>query len=137
MPAERTLIYWDSCIFIDYFQKHPDRIATLDSIVQEARDKKILLVTSTISQIEAAFAENERPPGRLDPEKLAALDAAWNDRDTLLLVEVHQGIGEGKHASSCGRVCTPNADCALPTQSAWLPPRTSEPSHSTLTTRSS
>ena len=94
MPVESRLIYWDSCIFIDYFQRQPDRIATLDSIVRETRDKNILLVTSIISQVEADFAEGERPPGRLDSEKLAALDAAWNDRDTLLLVDVHQGIVE-------------------------------------------
>jgi predicted nucleic acid-binding protein len=94
MPVDRPYIYWDGCIFIDYFQKEPSRIATLDALVLEARDGKILLVTSTLSIAEAAFGEHERPPGRLNTAKLEELDAAWHDRSVILLWEFHAGIAE-------------------------------------------
>jgi predicted nucleic acid-binding protein len=88
----------------------PPRIATLDALVEEARQKEILLVTSMISVAEVAFAENERPPGALDPAKLALLDAMWDDREIIQLVEFHRAIAEaareimreGVHAGRTG-----------------------------------
>jgi hypothetical protein len=74
MPASRSYVYWDACVFIDYLQKAPSRIAVLDSIVAEARNGQLLLVTSTLSMVEVAFAEGERRQGALDAEKLRTID---------------------------------------------------------------
>lgn len=94
MPVRRPCFYWDSCIFIDYVQRNPDWIGILEDIVEESRNKDILIVTSTVTIAEVAFAESERPPGTLDPAKLAALNAMWDDRDIVLTIEFHRGIAE-------------------------------------------
>jgi predicted nucleic acid-binding protein len=92
MPAKRPYIYWDTCVFISFVQNDPRRIETLDSIVDESRRKEILIVTSMISVTEVAFAQNERPPGSLDAEKLTLLDDMWADTDIIRLVEFHRVI---------------------------------------------
>lgn len=108
MPASRSYVYWDACVFIDYLQKAPSRIAVLDSIVAEARNGPLLLVTSTLSMVEVAFAEGERRQGALDAEKLRTIDDMWADRSIILLVEfnpviaieareiVRRGFAEGR-----------------------------------------
>lgn len=87
MPAKRPYVYWDACVFIDYIQKEPSRIAILESIVEEARREQLLLVTSALSMAEVAFAEGERPPGSLSAAKLKTIDDLWEDRSMILLVE--------------------------------------------------
>jgi predicted nucleic acid-binding protein len=91
MPAKRDLVYWDSCIFIDYMNREPSRIDTLDAVLESARRKEILIVTSTTTITEVFFAASERE-GSLDGEIVTKLDELWDDEDRIKLIEFHRVI---------------------------------------------
>ena len=48
MPNEPLRVYWDSCVYIDCIQRHPDRHAVLDAIVEQAKNGEIVLVASAL-----------------------------------------------------------------------------------------
>lgn len=88
MPASGPRVYWDSCVFIDYIEREPGIIATLDAIVAAAERDELQIVTSTLSMAEVAFATSERMPGPVDPAMFAIADAMWSDRRLVTAVEV-------------------------------------------------
>jgi predicted nucleic acid-binding protein len=94
MPASRRLVYWDSCVFIDYVQKKEARIATLNAIVEEARQGKYTIVTSALSIAEVVYGENEKDPSLLDPANVEAINNMWRDQSIISVTEFHPGIGE-------------------------------------------
>ena len=52
MPT-RQLVYWDSCVFIDWIQKDkPDRVALLQPVIDAAYAGKIVIVTSAFGLAE-------------------------------------------------------------------------------------
>jgi predicted nucleic acid-binding protein len=87
MPADRRRVYWDACVFINYIEGTASCIDVLNSLVEEARDQELILVTSTLSMAEVAYAESERTGGLLDPLAFQAIDDMWEDRSILLLAE--------------------------------------------------
>ncbi len=48
MPNEPLRVYWDSCVYIDCIQRHPDRHAVLDSIIEQAKSGDVVLVASAL-----------------------------------------------------------------------------------------
>jgi hypothetical protein len=44
--------YWDSCVFIDFFQKTAGRIDAIEYLLSEARHGTFRLVTSALSIVE-------------------------------------------------------------------------------------
>lgn len=94
MPASRPLVYWDSCVFLSYLEKTPSRIGTLDAVVEEARQKHILIVTSTLSIAEVAYAAQERTAGSPNPAILDLIDGLWNDPTVVLVLEFNRVIAE-------------------------------------------
>ena len=54
MKIKPTPIYWDSCVFIDCIQKEANRYPVLESIVKDAKDGKVIIVTSVIARAEVA-----------------------------------------------------------------------------------
>lgn len=107
MPNKPALIYWDSCVFISYLEKTPDRIGTLDAIIHNIRttkDRKI--VTSAISKVEVAFLPAERPHPA-DPAIEQLIDDFWNDDEIVELVEFHDLIAT--HARTLMRQALPDS----------------------------
>ncbi len=50
MPDEPRLIYWDSCIFLDYIEGSAHWMPILDSLLDQASATgEIVIVTSTLS----------------------------------------------------------------------------------------
>ena len=93
MPEASGLIYWDSCIFLDYIDGSPQWMPILDSLLDRAsRIGDIVIVTSTLSIVEVAFAKAERDGSILDDTVVAAIDALWADRSAVQLVEFDQRI---------------------------------------------
>lgn len=93
MPDEPDRIYWDSCVFLHYIEGTPEWMPILDSLLEEASEaKKLVIVTSSASITEVAFAQAERAGKTLDPEIEAAIDALWNDRSAVQLVEYNEII---------------------------------------------
>ena len=47
-------VYWDSCVFIACIQREVERYPTLESIIEEAKSGKIVLVASVLARAEVA-----------------------------------------------------------------------------------
>lgn len=93
MPDEPRMIYWDSCIFLLYIEGSPEWMPILDSLLDQAsRTGDIVIVTSTLSIVEVAFATDEKAGGMLDDAIVAAIDELWADRSAVQLVEFDQLI---------------------------------------------
>ncbi|MCC6312560.1 MAG: type II toxin-antitoxin system VapC family toxin [Thermomicrobiales bacterium] len=92
MPASCPRVYWDACIFSSYIEREPECIATLDTIVQDALQTRLRIITSTISITEVAYAEIERATGRLEPTVFDAIDDMWADRSVVTLIEFTPAI---------------------------------------------
>ena len=93
MPDRPSLIYWDSCIFLLFIEGAPEWMPVLDSLIDRASTQgDIVIVTSTISIVEVAFAAAEKTGGVLDDAVAAAIDDLWADRSAVQLVEFDQVI---------------------------------------------
>lgn len=99
MPVEPRRIYWDSCIFIHYIEGRPEWMPVLDSLLEEASETNDLLIyTSTLSLTEVAFAKTEKDGQALDRRVEAAIDALWNDRSAVQLVEFSEVLARDARA---------------------------------------
>lgn len=93
MPDEPKRIYWDSCIFLHYIEGTPQWMPILDSLLEEASEtKELLIFTASLSITEVAFAQAEKDDQALDPRIEAEIDALWNDRSAVKLVEFNEII---------------------------------------------
>lgn len=93
MSNEIKEVYWDSCVFLHYIEGTPRWMPVLDALLDEAsQSKDTVIVTSTISITEVAFAQLEKDNQTLDPEVVAAIDDLWNDRSAVKLVEYNEVI---------------------------------------------
>jgi len=92
MPGNPPLFYWDSCVFLSYFNGEQHRLPTIEALLRNANvDHSIEIVTSTISITEVAYAQVEQT-GTLDPNVAAAMDTFWADRTAVMLVDCHELI---------------------------------------------
>jgi predicted nucleic acid-binding protein len=93
MPDAPKPIYWDTSVFLDYFAGTQAWMPILDALLDEAsRAGKIVIVTSTVAITEAAFVASERADKIIDPAVEVEMDALWNDRSVVQLVEFDQII---------------------------------------------
>src|SRR3954452_9807986 len=94
MPDSPRRIYWDACVVLSYLDGVPDRLPTLDALLQNARDSRgsLVIVTSTISVAEVAYAATERTERKLDPTIELRIDQFWDDQSLVGLVEFHEII---------------------------------------------
>jgi len=90
---EPRFLYWDTDVFLSYLNEHPDRISTLQSILDKiSKDKQSLIVTSTISKVEVAWVAHEKLNRVLNPSEESRIDALWNDLSVIDFVEFHDDI---------------------------------------------
>ena len=90
----RKSIYWDACVWLSYINEIPERMPTIDAILDDSAnpDGDLHVYTSAISQVEVAFATTEQQRGRLDPQVEERIDNLWEDRKAINLVEFHSII---------------------------------------------
>ncbi len=91
--AEPERIYWDACVFLSYINGVPDRLPTIDELLNKARAGEFELVTSSLSHAEVAFADIEKTQGQLDPEIEAKIDDLWKPGGPVKTVEFYDLIG--------------------------------------------
>jgi predicted nucleic acid-binding protein len=87
------LLYWDSCVFLDYLESSPGRIETLDQIWEELEaiaGSKIY--TTLFSTIEVSYLAQERKQHQPSADVLARLDALWWNQPLVEIVEVNHKI---------------------------------------------
>jgi predicted nucleic acid-binding protein len=86
---------------------------TLDSLIDEASQTgNLIILTSTLSIVEVAYAKAEMAKRALDSAVLAGMDALWADRSAVQLVEFDQAIARDarnllRRAVEIGRKLTP------------------------------
>lgn len=92
------IIYWDSCVFLSHINGMPDRIQTINDVLNEVgEDANSIILTSSESIVEVAHALYEKEQKQLDTEIEAAIDAMWDDTD---IVEM---IDNGPHIAKIAR----------------------------------
>jgi predicted nucleic acid-binding protein len=95
MPEEPTRIYWDACVFLHYIEGTEQWLPILDALLEQASESSDLVIyTSTLSITEVAFAKAEKDNKALDPDIELAIDALWNDRSAIRLVEFSEIIAQ-------------------------------------------
>jgi predicted nucleic acid-binding protein len=57
MPTRLPAVYWDACCFLGKIQREKDRISELDHLTKEAENKKLLIVTSTLTITEVLYGD--------------------------------------------------------------------------------
>jgi predicted nucleic acid-binding protein len=92
MPPDPHWVYWDACVFLSYINGVEDRLPIIDALLAEGadRDHERVIVTSTFSIVEVAYGVDAQ--GTLDAEASAKIDALWQDREAVKLIEFHEGI---------------------------------------------
>ncbi|MDQ3780035.1 MAG: hypothetical protein M3354_05760 [Chloroflexota bacterium] len=91
MPDEPRGIYWDSCVFIHYIEGTKEWMPILDALLDEAsQGNRLVILTSTVSITEVAYAKSEKPGNVLDSNIEAAIDNLWNGLSAVQLVELSQ-----------------------------------------------
>ena len=96
MPSE--VIYWDANGFLSYINQIPDRMPTVGALLERSGNGSIDIYTSSLSQVEVAFAASEQRQQTLDPSAEERIDALWNDLETVALVEYYAEIGNRARA---------------------------------------
>ncbi len=85
-------IYWDSCVFLAYIRKEPERIDTINSlwheIVENEGDK---IITSSLSIVEVTHVASEKLRKKLDLQVEQAIDDLWKDK-SIIMVEFSPSI---------------------------------------------
>jgi predicted nucleic acid-binding protein len=93
MPNDSPSPYWDSSVFLAYINGEPARLPIIDSLLHEIeQEESRRIYTSTISRVEVAFAAIEADSAVLDAQTLAGIDALWDDRSVVEVVELHDEI---------------------------------------------
>lgn len=79
MPNNPKAIYWDACVFLSYVNDMPERMPTLESLLESAAASNgaAKLYTSTLSHAEVAFSSSEQKQKRLTPEVEERINALW------------------------------------------------------------
>ena len=90
---ELSLLYWDTAVFLSYLNELPDRIATLEAILDNiSKDKQKQIVTSTISKVEVAWVAHEKLNRILNADEASRIDSLWNDSSVVDFIEFHDDI---------------------------------------------
>ena len=93
MPENPQVICWDSSAFLSYVNEVPDRIQTLETLLERSASGEVDLYTSAISHVEVAFGASEQLRGRLDLEIERRIDSLWADSNVVVAVEYQSLIG--------------------------------------------
>lgn len=92
MPTNR-LYYWDSNVFLYYLNDDPERVPTLEAILDAiSKDDKTTIVTSVISKVEIAWVASEKENRALDDAQEARIDAFWNDSSVVEFIDFNEEI---------------------------------------------
>lgn len=93
-PLKPARIYWDSCVFLSYFSKHPDRFSNLQTILAEVRESQegLKIVTSVLTKTEVAYIAEEKTAPERYPNVEAVLDEFWANTRMVELIEVSEDL---------------------------------------------
>lgn len=84
--------YWDACVFLSYINGIADRLPDIDALLEEARQKRIEIVTSSISITEVAHGAMEQTGEPLDWAVDEKIDRLWTPPSPVQVVEFYRSI---------------------------------------------
>jgi predicted nucleic acid-binding protein len=93
--AERVnWIYWDTSVFLSYFNKNPTRHADIDAVLSSIRSTNGVrqIVTSTFTRVEVSYYQDELSNKQLSPDTEELSDFFWNDRTVMRFVDLTSEI---------------------------------------------
>ena len=88
MPEVEQTLYWDANVFLNYLNGVPEHMPDLDALLAAGRRGEVLILTSTISIVEVAFAASEQMGGPMDDDREAVIDDLWMPQSPIRLVEL-------------------------------------------------
>ena len=83
-----TAVYWDANVFLSYINGVPERLPTLDALLESSASGGISIYTSALSVTEVAFAASEREQRTLDPAMEQKIDNLWEPNGPVTLVDL-------------------------------------------------
>ena len=98
MPTEIPKQYWDSCVFLSYVNETAGRVDDVASLLEEAANRRIEIVTSVLTIAEVAFGAEEQTKKKLDPEIEKRINRLWEPASPVNLIEVYSTIAEDARA---------------------------------------
>lgn len=84
--------YVDTDVFLSYLDAHPERVDTIQALLDEARQGLYAVYTSVATIVEVGFAATEKTGQALDPEVEEAMDELWSPASPVTLVELFPQI---------------------------------------------
>ena len=96
MPDAPRIIYWDSCVFLNYVNMIPEHESLLEQILENSAsdNSPIKIYTSVLAHVEVSFAASEQQNQALDPETERLIGNLWSDPEAIVSVEYHADIGQ-------------------------------------------
>ncbi|MEE8303852.1 MAG: type II toxin-antitoxin system VapC family toxin [Candidatus Tectomicrobia bacterium] len=93
MAERANWFYWDTSVFLSYFNQNPDRHASIDAVLSYIRSTNgdRLIVTSTFTKVEVSYYQDELG-GQLSPDTEEIFDLFWNDRAIMRFVDLTSEI---------------------------------------------
>jgi hypothetical protein len=66
-PGKPQMFYWDGCVFLSYINADPERIDTIDAILNDVSKSRggAKIITSIVTKVEVAFSTTEQSAGVL------------------------------------------------------------------------
>lgn len=92
MQTEPTRLYWDACVLLSYINETPARLPVIEQVLEEARQRKVGILTSTLTVVEVAWAAEEQEQKALDDATLARIDGLWKPGSIVTLVEFYFAV---------------------------------------------
>ena len=104
MPTRREWLYWDSNVFLSYFNAENPRIQVLDALLQEMRASQgcRMIITSTYTIAEVVYVRAGSAEATDDQEMDDVMDFLWRDSSLLRFADLTQGLAQ--HARQLQRV---------------------------------
>lgn len=92
MPEKRYL-YWDTDVFISYFNGDVERYPVLESILEEIEKSKVeRIVTSILTKVEVAWVAHEKTNQALSTEDEDRISEFWANSNVIELIEFNDEI---------------------------------------------
>ena len=91
MPSRPPRVYIDANVLIAYVGNEENRVDTVHSILDDARDSKIKLLTSVLSITEVAYVATESRE-TLSSDDDIAIDQLWTPASPITLVDFSETV---------------------------------------------
>ena len=85
-------VYWDSCVFLSLIEATPERIATIEFLVNEAETGRLEIWTSLFTIAEVAYIKRSKDPIVVDASAQSKIDKLWMPGSVFKMMEPHLGI---------------------------------------------